>query len=132
MSFAAEIGRIGEQMVANYLKSRGYIILRQNFRSDFGEIDIVAESEKLLLFVEVKTRSEDNLVAPADAVDTVKQGRIAKTAAVFLERAYLKCEHRFDVAEVTYRKDSMGEYHFSLNYIKNAFSANVKNDFANL
>jgi putative endonuclease len=132
MSFAAEIGRIGEQMVANYLKKQGFIILRQNYRSEFGEIDIVAESEQLLLFVEVKTRSEDFLVAPADAVDNSKQNKIIKTANVFINRAYLKTDYRFDIAEVFYRRDELGEYHFSLNYIKDAFKANLKNDFLNL
>ncbi len=132
MSFTAEIGRIGEQMVANYLKKQGYVILCQNFRSSFGEIDIVAESQKLLLFVEVKTRSKDSLMDPADAVDSAKQSKIARTASIFLERAYLATPHRFDIAEVTYRKDGEGEYHFSLHYIKDAFKANIKNEFSNL
>ncbi len=128
MSYADEIGRIGEQMVADYLKSQGYIITRCNFHSDFGEIDIVAETPDTVVFVEVKTRNKHSLVSPADAVDPAKQYKIAKTARVFLDKAYLFGKYRFDIAEVTYERDEKGTPHFDLNYIKNAFYADLNND----
>ena len=76
MSFELEIGRIGEDLVARWLKSKGYIILRQNYRCDYGEIDIVAENPKVIAFVEVKTRKENSLVTlknlyPATATQQV-------------------------------------------------------------
>ena len=127
MSWAKEIGRIGEQMVADYLKTQGYFIARMNFRSNYGEIDIVAEKADIVVFVEVKTRAENALLAPADAVDTVKRKRIAKTAESFLKRAHLRLPYRFDIAEVTYKKKDNGEYSFALNYIKSAFTASLEN-----
>lgn len=129
MSFEKEIGRIGEDLVANWLKSKGYIIVRQNFRSDYGEIDIVAENPKTVVFVEVKTRKEGSLTAPKDAVDKSKQRKLAITAKSFLKKAFLTdMRYRFDIAEVTYTKDEEGTIKYSLNYIKNAFFYNLDTD----
>ena len=122
MSYAKEIGRMGEDLVADFLRSKGYVILRRNYYSRYGEIDIIAESPETLLFVEVKTRRENSLVSPADAVDYYKERKIANTAYDFLRKLHLNTNVRFDVAEVTY-KIVNGEKRFSLNYIKNAFSA---------
>ena len=60
---------------------------------------------------------------PADAVDYEKQHKLINTARVFLKKAHYFGAIRFDIAEVTYNVDECGEYHFSLNYIKNAFPA---------
>ena len=129
MSFEKEIGRIGEDLVAAWLKSKGYIIVRRNFRSSYGEIDIVAENPKAVVFVEVKTRKADSLVAPKDAVDRSKQRKLAITAKSFLKMAYLtNMKYRFDVAEVTYRRDENGEIKYSLNYIKDAFKYDLSDD----
>lgn len=129
MSFEKEIGRIGEDLVAAWLKSKGYIIVRRNFRSSYGEIDIVAENPKAVVFVEVKTRKADSLVAPKDAVDRSKQRKLAITAKSFLKMAYLtNMKYRFDVAEVTYRRDESGEIKYSLNYIRDAFKYDLFDD----
>ena len=129
MSFEKEIGRIGEQLVAEWLKSKGYIITMQNFRSDYGEIDIVAENPKTVAFVEVKTRKQDSLVEPKDAVDKAKQRKLAITAKRFLKMAMLgDIKYRFDIAEVTYARDEKGELKYSLNYIKNAFFYDLEED----
>ena len=129
MSYQKEIGRIGEQLVADWLKTNGYIITRQNFSCGYGEIDIVAEKPKMVVFVEVKTRKENSLVAPKDAVSKSKQEKLAKTAKTFLNRAYMKnMPYRFDVAEVTYRIGEDGLPKYSLNYIKNAFFKELSED----
>lgn len=129
MSYEKEIGRIGEQLVADWLKAKGNIIVKQNFRCDFGEIDIVAENPKTVIFVEVKTRKENSLTAPKDAVDFNKQRKIAATAKVFLKQAFLSdMNYRFDVAEVTYRVAEDETLKYSLNYIKNAFFVDLGKD----
>ncbi len=128
MSWTNEIGRIGKDMVADFLKARGYIIFKRNFRSKYGEIDIVAENPQTVIFVEVKTREQGSLVDPAFAVDKFKQDKIIKTAKRFLHLAHYTGEYRFDVAEVFYNRDQSGQLKFSLNYIKNAFEGNLLND----
>ena len=78
------LGKIGEDMAEAMLFSKGYTILDRNFRSYFGEIDIVCMKDEALYFVEVKTRTTDTFGAPEEAVDEMKQNRIRKTAEYFL------------------------------------------------
>ena len=124
------IGYIGEDLVAKYLKSQDFIILRRNYHSKFGEIDIIAESREYLLFVEVKTRKKGSPIPPAMAVTSLKQRKIALTAFDFISKARIDTNFRFDIAEVEYSVDENGEMKFNLNYIKNAFTTEVLNDEA--
>ncbi|MBR2042973.1 MAG: YraN family protein [Clostridia bacterium] len=114
------IGKKGEDITAEFLRKKGFIIFKRNYHSRFGEIDIIAEKDTLLLFVEVKTRYENALVLPAEAVDSIKQHRIKETAKSFLSKTFIDYTCRFDVAEVTVSGEEP-ELKFKLNYIKNAF-----------
>lgn len=112
---------MGEDLVAEYLRQNGYIIVKRNWRDRFGEIDVIAEDNEHILFVEVKTRTDNSLVGGAEAVDRKKAERIRKTANLFLNRLHRELAPRFDVAEVTVylREDSTIGY--KLNYIPSAF-----------
>ena len=114
------LGKKGEDITVDFLKKHGFFIFKRNYHSRFGEIDIVAEKDDLLLFVEVKTRFEDFLVSPEEAVDELKQRRIKHTAKDFVSKLHLDYRYRFDVSAVTVRVEE-GECKFSLKYIKNAF-----------
>lgn len=115
------LGKEGERRVAAYLRQKGYIIVKQNYRERYGEIDIIAEKNDLLVFVEVKTRSENALIRGFDAIDRYKQQRIQKTAALFLQRFDGDYNVRFDAAEVVvYHKDD-GNLGWRLEYMENAF-----------
>lgn len=116
------MGREGERLVAEYLRQNGYIILRRNWRdSRFGEIDIIAESRENIVFVEVKTRSENALVSGVEAIDTAKARRTRNAAEVFTRKLNTTLSPRIDVAEVTYCTDDTGKKQWKLNYIKSAF-----------
>ncbi len=128
MRYTDEIGKLGEDMTAAYLKKQGYIITRRNYRSRFGEIDIVAENREYTLFVEVKTREKDSLVMPQGAVTRQKQKKIVLTGFDFLRKLRIERNYRFDIAEVTYHVSDDGEFHASLNYIENAFNEEVLDD----
>lgn len=118
---AASLGREGEKRVAEYLKKKGYIIVKRNYRDRFGEIDIVAERDNTLAFVEVKTREKGALVSGLEAVNAAKQQRLYKTAMLFLQRINGEYEPRFDVAEVTVETIKEKGQIWSLKYIENAF-----------
>ena len=118
---AAGIGREGERRVAEYLRRKGYIILRQNWRdSRFGEIDIIAESRENIVFVEVKTRSENALVSGLDAIDYKKARRTRNAATVFMRKLNTDLPPRIDVAEVTVINTPDNKQVWKLNYIKSA------------
>lgn len=94
-------GAVGEVLAARYLRDKGYTIEAANYRCRFGEIDIIASDETYIVFVEVKTRAENSLYHPREAVTRMKQHRIIKTAKLFLQQHPSKRQPRFDVIEVT-------------------------------
>ena len=119
---SALVGKAGEDFVAQYLKSKGYIILKRNWRdSRFGELDIVAENRECIAFVEVKTRQKNALVSGVEAVDTAKQQRTKNAAITFMRRLRTDLPPRIDVADVTVISEKDGQFQFELNYIENAF-----------
>lgn len=120
-SEAARLGRIGEEKVAQFLKNRGYIIVKRNWRDRYGEIDIIAEKGNIVAFVEVKTRAENALVKGFEAIDLGKMERTRNAAVMFTKRMFGEYEPRIDAAEVTYRKNQDGTYTWELKYIKSAF-----------
>ena len=66
-------GRLGEQLTAEYLEEKGYEIVERNFKCRFGEIDVIAQNDRYLAFVEVKTRSADGLSHPFEAITPSKR-----------------------------------------------------------
>lgn len=97
-------GAAGEVLAARFLRSKGYTILVSNYRTRFGEIDIIASDGQYIAFVEVKTRSEDSYYAPREAVTEMKQRRIIKTAGIYLRTFPTDLQPRFDVVEIITRK----------------------------
>jgi putative endonuclease len=90
-------GEKTERLACLYLKGLGFEIVARNWRSRFGEIDIVAREGETLVFVEVKARSGDGFGGPEGAVDAPKQRRIAATAAQFVQETASELPARFDV-----------------------------------
>lgn len=79
------LGRTGERMAGEALQQRGYSILERNFRCQYGEIDLVAEHEGELVFVEVKTRRGTAFGRPEEAVTFRKQQKILEVASYYLD-----------------------------------------------
>lgn len=112
---------MGEDLVAEYLRQKGYIVVKRNWRDRYGEIDVIAENTEHILFVEVKTRMDEPMVGGAETVTRKKAERIRKTAFSFLRRLYRNLTPRFDVAEVTVYIREDGTVGYKLNYIEAAF-----------
>ncbi len=113
-----KIGVWGELYAVRYLRDNGYKIVTGNYRRRVGEIDIVAKKDGVLCFVEVKTRSEDPMFRPYEAVDFSKQTKIRLTAQLFLENYKKEKDIRFDIIEVTLDKKFDV---IEINHIKAAF-----------
>lgn len=75
-----KIGKIGEDEAELFLKKKGYRILERNFRKQYGDIDIVALKEKILVFVEVKTRTGTSFGSPEDSITAYKLRNLVKSA----------------------------------------------------
>ena len=95
-------GRKGEDQAASALKAAGMEIIARNFRSIYGEIDIIALSGETIAFIEVKAWSVFGMENLQYSIDLKKQQKIIKTAKYFLSenRKYSKMAIRFDVVFV--------------------------------
>lgn len=107
-----EIGRLGENLAAKYLKRKGFKILEKNNRQSHNEIDIIAADKEYILFVEVKTRTTNQELtlpygSPASAVTKEKQRRTVRAAQSYLLGGKAKGRQpRMDVIEVYLEKET--------------------------
>ena len=112
------LGKKGENLVIEYLKQQGFTILAQNYRQTYGEIDIVAQKQELIAFIEVKLRT-NHYYTIADLIPIGKQKKIIKTAYAFRAQHFSYTDHiyRFDVAFLEPSGDD-----YTITYIPNAFT----------
>ncbi len=115
------LGDTGEKIARKFLVQQGYKIREINYRVSLGEIDIIAEENSDLVFIEVKTRSSDGFGSPAEAVTIAKQRQIIKVAEYYLsEKNNFDISLRFDVVSVLLGKDGKP----IIEIIENAFEQN--------
>ena len=113
-------GKKGEDLACRYLKEQGYRILDRNVRYKMGEIDIVAQIDDTICFVEVKARTRTDYGMPRDAVDVRKQQKLVRCAQLYLKLhpGYAqRFSPRMDIVEILYREDGVFARH-----TPNAFS----------
>lgn len=85
MTHQRQIGNLGEKIAAEYLTNQGYRLLEQNFRTPYGELDLVLLDKDALVFVEVKTRTSDTFGTPESSVTESKLERIYNAALLWLQ-----------------------------------------------
>lgn len=112
-------GRAGEDVALKFLRGQGLHLIARNYRCRYGEIDLVMEDGRTVVFVEVRLRANKRYGGAAASVDRRKQLRLRTTAARFLqERRLLDRPARFDVAAL-----SPGQGQLAVEWIKGAFRA---------
>ena len=101
---SGRLGRRGEDVAARYLEERGWVVLARNYRAGRKEVDLVVRRERLVAFVEVKSRSTDRFGDPLHAITRRKRGEIAEVARAW-RRAHPGSwtELRFDAVGVLFR-----------------------------
>jgi len=115
-----KVGKKGEEIALSFLRKRGYNILDRNFRCRLGELDIVAEENNQIVFIEVKTRENLSFGLPQESLDYLKKKRLTRLALFYLASRHLKnISCRFDVVAVFLKKGRVENIHL----IKNAFEA---------
>ena len=122
-------GRLGEAAAEAHLRAAGLKFLTANFRdpqAGRGEIDLVFRDGDCVAFVEVKTRSRDDWVRPATAVDARKRRLMSDTAAAYLRRLKTRdVKWRFDIVEVLLQNGEIRE----VRHLPNAFPGDEKYRF---
>ena len=93
-------GPWGEALAAEYLRKKHYKIVAQGYSCKFGEIDLIVQDRKYLVFVEVKTRKSADFAKAREYVDRRKQDRIRITASMYLSQNPTKLQPRFDIIEI--------------------------------
>ncbi|MEK7167235.1 MAG: YraN family protein [Patescibacteria group bacterium] len=114
-----KIGNLGEKIAKQYFKKQGYKIIKQNFTNRMGEIDLIVKDKDQFVFVEVKTRTNQNFGYPEESIDSRKQSKIIRTAQNFLfEKKIFSENYRFDVISIELNQSTQKAI---IKHIKDAF-----------
>ena len=116
MAESHDLGKKGEELAAEYLEKAGFSILNRNWKSGKLELDIIAENRDFIVFVEVKTRSEDFQMHPVTAVNRDKQRSMIYAAEIYIQRNYVDKESRFDIITIIAKGKA-----FEIDHVENAF-----------
>ena len=111
------LGIKGENLAVKFLKKNGYRIIARNYKTPFGEVDIIAQDGNTVVFIEVKTRADDFFGQPFEAVNNRKRRKLKNVALFYLKRQSLEFPVRFDVLSIFYRENGKKE----IEHIKDAF-----------
>lgn len=116
MSDRASQGRLAEEQAFQYLLNQGLTLVEKNYRSRYGEIDLIMQNRDTLVFVEVRYRRNNAFGGAIASIDYHKQQRIKKTALHYMQQHNSKKSGRFDVIAIS---DANPANH--IDWISNAF-----------
>ncbi len=108
-------GDEGELIATKYLEDKGYVVIKNNFRCTFGEVDIIAKDKDFIVFIEVKYRTNKKFGMPVEAVNKKKQQKIRAVANYYILKNKIKSKVRIDVIGIL----SLDKV--EINHITNAF-----------
>jgi putative endonuclease len=111
-----KLGKDGELIALMFLQKKGFSILKTNWRFQKAEVDIIAQDNNFLVFVEVKTRGSSKFGKPEDAINENKIALYKDAAEGYLEQYLIEAEIRFDIVSIIIEKDET-----EIEYIPNAF-----------
>ncbi|MFB9863222.1 YraN family protein [Rufibacter immobilis] len=103
MAHNTHLGKMGEHAAEAYLQAQGYLVLEKNFRYKRAEVDLIAAKEKMLVLVEVKTRSSHQYGYPEEAVSERKENLLRLAADYYIELHQWQHDVRFDVISILWR-----------------------------
>lgn len=111
------LGKEGEKVAERYLRKKGYRLLERNYRCSAGEVDLIVLDGRVVVFVEVKARTDHRFGTPLEAVEFRKQGKMIQAAQFFLSQKRLhEREARFDVVGISWADGAP-----AIEHIVNAF-----------
>ena len=98
------VGKLGETIAARHIEKQGYRILERNDQTKYGEIDIIAQHGRELVFVEVRTRTEEFFGSPEDTITRKKKIRLLKNASAYAARHRWTGPFRIEIVCVVLNK----------------------------
>lgn len=112
-------GRMAEDLAMRYLQRRKLTLLERNFRSRFGEIDLIMRENDTIIFIEVRARKTDAFLHPVETIDYRKRNRIRKTGQSYMQKtaAWDRFDMRFDIVTLV----GGGARDMEIDWIKAAF-----------
>ena len=113
-------GAWGEALAAEYLRKKRFAVVAAGYHCRFGEIDLIAQDKKHLIFVEVKLRKSADFAAAMEYVDRRKQDKIRITASMYLSQNPTDLQPRFDVVEI-YAPEGLKTAHPEIIHMEDAF-----------
>ena len=108
MTERSDTGKLGELLARNYLKKKGYRILETNYRTRFGEIDIVAKQNNVLVFIEVRTKNSISFGTPEESITSKKASHLRAAAYLYL-RAHQNLPEMWRIDFVAVEIDDKGK-----------------------
>lgn len=116
-----QIGRWGEALAAEYLLGRGYEVLHRNVQTPYGEIDLVAQREGTIIFIEVKARTGSGYGLPEDAITQKKRGHLLAAIQFYWQSCGTESPWQVDVIAILGQPDRPGEV--QIEHFENALTA---------
>jgi putative endonuclease len=111
------LGTKGEELAVRFLQKKGYRIVKRNYKTPVGEIDIIARDGDTIVFIEVKTRTDISFGYPFEAVNNRKRQKLKNLALLYLKRQGKESPVRFDVLSIFCMDDGKKD----IEHIKDAF-----------
>lgn len=111
------LGNQAEKVALSYLQQQGLILIAKNYQTKLGEIDLIMQDGRQIVFVEVRLRKNNHFGSASESITPAKQRKIVKTAAFFLQQHDGNLACRFDVIVMSKCEIS------DVEWIKNAFDA---------
>ena len=111
-----ETGDKAENIIKKYLQQRGYQILEQNYKTKYAEIDIVAQKQGNLFFIEVRSRTGEDFGAPEETVQERKKWKLRQNALAYATRKQYRGHYQIDLACVTFDENKNLQ---TINYFEN-------------
>ncbi len=117
-----KLGNFGEAIAGDYLAEKNYKIITRNYRCRYGEIDIIAEKDGVLVFVEVKTRTNKSFGPVISQISQKKINRIYKTAEYYIGK-FLKTDKDCRIDLIILFTDGVNFENYQIKHIENIFTA---------
>ena len=107
MNLKQQIGQYGQQIAKEFLIKRGYQVIKENYYTRLGEIDLIIKDHNQLVFVEVKTRTSLKFGLPEEAVSQFKKERMINCALQYLSEKEIQDDnYRLDIIAILINKDN--------------------------